>query len=281
MEVDMSTPSRVWFITGTSSGFGRNIAEDLIARGSRVVATARDPRVLDDLVARAPDRVQALRLDVTKPAEIQKAVQAATQRFGAIDVLVNNAGFSIVGALEETTDDELRATLEPMFFGAVALTRAVLPQMRERRSGSIVQITSMGGLTTAPGFGAYCAAKHALEGLSECLAAEVAPFGIRVLIVEPGAFRTRLFGAAFRELPALDAYAPTVGPIRAYAAQSDGSQGGDPAKAARAIIDAVEAGAPHLRLPLGADAVKAIREKLAKVAADVDGTEAVANATAF
>jgi len=157
----------------------------------------------------------------------------------------------------------------------------VLPAMRERRTGTIVQITSVGGLTTAPGFGAYCAVKHALEALSESLSAEVAPFGMRVLIVEPGAFRTRLFGSAFRALPALDAYQSSVGPLRAFAEQSEGKQPGDPVKAARAIIDAVNAGAPNLRLPLGADAVQNIRAKLAQVTSDVDQTESVANATAY
>jgi len=273
--------SKVWFITGTSTGFGRSIAEELIARGQRVVATARDPKSLDDLVARAPERVLALRLDVTQSAQIEDAVARARAHFGHVDVLVNNAGYSVLGAVEETSDAELRATLEPMFFGAVALTRAFLPAMRERKSGTIVQITSVGGLTTAPGFGAYCAAKHALEALSECMAAEVAEYGVRVLIVEPGAFRTRLFGGAFRDLPAMDAYASTVGALRKWRAETDGLQGGDPAKAATAIVDAVIAGAPTLRLPLGADAVQNIRDKLAKVRADVDANEAIANATAF
>jgi NAD(P)-dependent dehydrogenase (short-subunit alcohol dehydrogenase family) len=277
----MSKKDNVWFITGTSSGFGQAIAEEVLVRGGRVVATARDPRALDDLVARAPDRVHAVRLDVTRPAEIQTAVAAAMQRFGTVDVLVNNAGFSIVGAVEETPDEALRSTFEPMFFGAVALTRALIPHMRGRKSGSIVQITSVGGFTTAPGFGAYCAAKHALEALSESLAAELAPFGVRVLIVEPGAFRTRLFGGAFRALPELPGYESTVGPIRAFAAESDGSQPGDPAKAARAIVDAVAAGTPTLRLPLGADAIQSIRDKLAKVSADVDRNEATARATSF
>lgn len=277
----MSTQGKVWFVTGASSGFGRSIVEEAIARGERVVATARDPRSLGDLVARDPDRVQAVRLDVTKPAEIQSAVAAALQRFGAVDVLVNNAGFSIIGAVEETSDEDLRATLELMFFGAVAVTRALLPHMRERKSGTIVQITSVGGLTTAPGFGPYCAAKHALEALSESMASELAPVGVRVLIVEPGAFRTSLFGSAFRAMRAMDVYTPTVGAMRAWVAQSNGSQAGDPAKAAKAIADAVAAGAPTLRLPLGADAVASIREKLAKVAADIDRTEHVASATAF
>jgi NAD(P)-dependent dehydrogenase (short-subunit alcohol dehydrogenase family) len=273
--------NQVWFITGTSSGFGRAIAEDVVGRGGRVVATARDPRSLEDLIARAPDRICALRLDVTKPAEIESAVASATERFGAIDVLVNNAGFSIIGALEETGERDLRDTMEPMFFGAVAMTRRVVPQMRQRGSGTIVQISSMGGLTTAPGFGAYCAAKRALEGLSECLAAELAPFGVRVLLVEPGAFRTRLFGGAFRMLPETPDYAATVKPIREWVAAADGKQPGDPVKAAQAIVDAVAAGAPNLRLPLGADAVDGIRATLARIGADVDSTESVARATAF
>jgi NAD(P)-dependent dehydrogenase (short-subunit alcohol dehydrogenase family) len=277
----MSIQGRVWFITGTSSGFGRCIAEEALAKGDRVVATARDPRSLDDLVARAPERVHAVRLDVTMPAEIQSAVASALQRFGAVDVLVNNAGFSAVGAVEETSDEDLRAILEPMFFGAVATTRALLAHMRERRTGTIVQITSVGGLITSPGFGAYCAAKHALEAISESLAAEVAPFGVRVLIVEPGAFRTRLFGSAFRAMPAVAAYESTVGATRAWVAKTEGSQGGDPVKAAKAIVAAVAAGAPSLRLPLGADAVKSIREKLARVSADVDRSERVATDTAF
>ena len=273
--------NKVWLVTGSSTGFGRSLVEDLVARGENVVATARDSRTLSDLVARAPERVLALSLDVTKRDEIASAVQSASERFGAIDVLVNNAGYSIVGAVEETSEAELRAAFEPMFFGAVAMTQAVLPGMRERRSGTIVQISSVGGFITAPGFGPYCAVKHALEAMSEALAAEVAPLGLRVLIVEPGAFRTRLFGSAFRSMPAMDAYRDTVGPTRAYAAQSEGKQPGDPAKAARAIIDTVNAGSPNLRLPLGADAVQSIRGKLSQVATDVDDTEAMASATAF
>jgi NAD(P)-dependent dehydrogenase (short-subunit alcohol dehydrogenase family) len=214
---------------------------------------------------------------------VRSAVATAIAHFGGIDILVNNAGFSIIGAVEETSDAELRATLELMFFGAVATTTQVLPHMRERRSGTIVQITSVGGLTTAPGFGAYCAAKHALEALSECLSQEVKPFGIRVLVVEPGAFRTALFGAAFRRMPTLDAYATTVGPVRAWVAQTDGQQAGDPEKAARAIAELVSRPGQDLplRLPLGSDAVDGIRAKLAAIAADVDQTEELARATAF
>jgi NAD(P)-dependent dehydrogenase (short-subunit alcohol dehydrogenase family) len=277
----MTTQNKVWFVTGTSSGFGRNLVEEAAARGDKVVATARNPSALEDLVRLAPERVLALKLDVTKSEDIQSALQAAYDRFGAIDVLVNNAGFSIVGGVEETSEEELRATLETMFFGAAALTRAVLPGMRERKAGTIVQITSVGGLTTAPGFGAYCAAKHALEAYSEALSAEVAKLGIRVLIVEPGAFRTSLFGSAFRTMPELPAYAETVGPTRKYVVESAGKQPGDPVKAARAIADAVAAGAPTLRLPLGADAISFIRAKLDQVASDIERTEGAAVATAF
>jgi NAD(P)-dependent dehydrogenase (short-subunit alcohol dehydrogenase family) len=277
----MATNTKVWFITGASSGFGRTIAEEALARGESVVATARTVDALQDLRAQAPERVHVARLDVAKPDEIRAAVAEALTRFGRIDVLVNNAGYGIVGAVEETSDEELRGALEAMFFGAVSLTRAVLPHMRERRTGTIVQVTSMGGIITAPGYGAYCAAKHALEGLSESMAAELAPLGVRVLIVEPGAFRTRLFGAGFRSMPTIDAYATTVGATRAYANQVHGAQAGDPVKAARAIIDAVDAGAPTLRLPLGADAIDAIRAKLAAVASDVDRNEHIARATQF
>lgn len=289
---------QTWLITGTSSGFGRVLAEEVLARGDRVVATARDPGKLAGLVARAPDRVLALALDVTRRGDAERAIGEALAAWGAIDVLVNNAGFSILGAVEETPEAQLRDTMETLFFGAVAATRGVLPHMRERGRGTIVQISSVGGLVTSPGFGPYCAAKHALEALSEALAAEVAPLGIRVLIVEPGAFRTALFGAAFRAMPALPAYVPTVGPTRDYAAAMAGAQPGDPAKAARAIADAVASrpdavasgrpdasaggpGAAHLRLPLGADAVAAIRSKLAVLTADVDAAEPIARATAF
>jgi NAD(P)-dependent dehydrogenase (short-subunit alcohol dehydrogenase family) len=275
----MNDANKIWFITGTSTGFGRALALEAIARGERVVATARRAAAVADLVALAPERVLACELDVTQPAQIERAVDAAVARFGAVDVLVNNAGFSIVGALEETSDAELRATMETMFFGPVALLRAVLPPMRQQRAGCIVQITSVGGLITAPGFGPYCAAKHALEAVSEALAAEVAPHGIRILIVEPGAFRTELFGGGFRTMPETPEYAASVGPTRQYVVDSAGKQPGDPAKAARAICDAVAAGAPSLRLPLGADAVQSIRDKLARVAADVNASEPVASAT--
>jgi NAD(P)-dependent dehydrogenase (short-subunit alcohol dehydrogenase family) len=276
-----TSDQRVWFITGTSSGFGRAIAEEALRRGDRVVATARSPRALADLTAAHPDRVAALALDVDRPEQIRAAVAEALARFGRIDVLVNNAGYGIVGAVEETSDGELRAVMDTMFFGAVALTREVLPILRRQGRGAVVQISSVGGIVSPPGFGAYCAAKHALEAMSESLAAEVAPLGVRVLIVEPGNFRTNLLGGAAHRMPTIDAYAPTVGPTRAFMAQWDGVQPGDPAKAARAIADAVAAPEAPLRLPLGADAVAGIRQTLSAIAADVDRSEAVATATGF
>ncbi len=274
-----SPESRVWLITGASVGFGRSIVEEALRRGDRVVATARSLDSLADLASH--ERVLTLPLDVTQQAQIDEAVAAATAHFGRIDVLVNNAGYSLIGALEETSEKEMRSVMETMFFGAVALTRAVLPGMRERRSGTIVQITSVGGLTTAPGFGVYCAAKHALEGISECLSLELQGLGVRVLIVEPGAFRTALFGNRFRVMATTETYAATVGPVRSWATQHDGLQPGDPAKAAIAIAEALGQDPLPLRLPLGGDAVDAIRQKLAAIEADVARAEPVARATAF
>lgn len=273
--------TKVWFVTGTSSGFGHCIATELIERGHRVVATARDPRTLEGLVALAPDRVLALRLDVTRPADIEAALAATFERFGSLDVLVNNAGYTLSGAVEETSDAELRAVFEPMFFGALALTRAVLPHLRARGTGTIVQITSAAGLSTGPGFGAYSAVKYALEAASEALAGEVAPLGLKVLLVEPGMFRTSLLGAGYRAMPAMPAYEASVGPLRAYTETQRGAQAGDPKKAAKAIVDAVAAGVPTLRLPLGEDALQMIRGSLARVVADLDQNEAVARSTAF
>jgi NAD(P)-dependent dehydrogenase (short-subunit alcohol dehydrogenase family) len=220
-------------------------------------------------------------LDVTRPDQIDAAVQAALERFGRIDVLVNNAGYSSVGAVEEIDMDDLRVLMETMFFGPVALTKAVLPHMRERGSGAIVQISSQGGQYAFAGFGAYCAAKFGLEGLSEALADEAGPHGIRTLIVEPGAFRTELMGARFHRSRELDAYADTVGQTRAYVERIDGTQPGDPRKAAAAIVAALEAPEPPLRLILGADAVDAIRAKHERLRAELEGWEAVSRDTAF
>jgi NAD(P)-dependent dehydrogenase (short-subunit alcohol dehydrogenase family) len=271
--------ARVWFITGTTSGFGRAIAEAALERGDSLVATARRTDELADLGD--PERVHAVRLDVTDAADREAAVAAALERFGRVDVLVNNAGRTQVGAIEETTEEELRALFELHFFAPAALTRLVLPAMRAQGGGAIVQMSSVGGQVTAPGFGAYCATKFALEGLTETLRDEVQPFGIHTLIVEPGAFRTGLFrpDAAYMsdELPE---YAETVGPTREYVRTGHGQQAGDPAKAAAAIITALDADEPPLRLVLGADAIGNITRRLDAVTAELCQWEQVGRDTA-
>ncbi len=270
---------RVWFITGASSGFGQAIAAAALDRGDRVVATARRTDALERLDG---ERVLPVALDVTRPEDREAAVRQAVERFGRIDVLVNNAGRTQVGAVEETTDDELRALFELHFFGPAALTRLVLPLMRRQGGGAIVQMSSVGGQVTAPGFGAYCATKFALEGLTETLRDEVEGFGIRTLIVEPGAFRTGLFrrDAAY-ESAAMPEYAPTVGPTRDYVRGNHGTQPGDPAKAASAILAALDAPDPPLRLVLGADAIGNIRNRLGGLAAELDAWEPTGRETAI
>src|ERR1017187_314026 len=223
--------SRVWLITGGNSGFCRATTEAAVAAGDVVAATARRVTALDDLVAAHPDQVAALPLDVTDIAAIEATVRDITDRHGRIDVLVNNAGRSHVGAAEETTDAELRSLFDVHVFGPAALIRAVLPHMRARRSGAIVQLSSMGGQLSFAGFSAYSATQFALEGMSEALADEVRPLGIKVLIVEPGAFRTALFSNISASAQIAD-YTATVGPTRHMIETGNGTQPGDPAQAA-------------------------------------------------
>ncbi len=273
---------RVWLVTGASSGFGRAIAEVALERGDAVVATARRPEALDDVVSGAPEgSVLALGLDVTDPQQISRAVDEVVAGFGRVDVLVNNAGYGSVGAVEEFSMEELREHFETMFFGAVQLTKAVLPRMRERESGAIVQISSMGGQLAFPGFGSYCAAKFALEGLSEALAGEVAPFGIKVLIVEPGAFRTGFGGSRMHRSPEIEAYRDSVGGTRELVDGMDQTQPGDPKKAARAILTALDARETPLRLPLGVDAIENIRAHMDSTRVDLDAWETVSQDTAL
>ncbi|WP_410612755.1 oxidoreductase [Amycolatopsis sp. lyj-109] len=276
-----NTDGRVWLITGCSAGFGREIALAALAAGDRVLATARRPETLAELQERGGDRLRTAALDVTDAGQIDTAVQAALEAFGRIDVVVNNAGSGSVGAVEELTMDELRALMEVMFFGAVAVTKAVLPHLRAQGSGTVVQISSMGGQLSPPGYGAYCATKFALEGLSEALSAEVAPFGVKVLIVEPGAFRTEFGGGRMHRSRTIDAYAVSTSGTREAVENMDGTQPGDPAKAAAAIVRAVGRDDAPLRLALGADAVEAIRAHHVAVAADLAAWEEVSRATAL
>jgi NAD(P)-dependent dehydrogenase (short-subunit alcohol dehydrogenase family) len=270
----------VWLITGASSGFGRTLTEAALERGDSVAAAARNLAALGVLAEH--DRVEPVRLDVTDAAQRESAIRQTLGRFGRVDVLVNNAGRTQVGAVEETTDAELRSLFDLHFFAPAALTRAVLPIMRRQGGGAIVQMSSVGGQTTAPGFGAYCATKFALEGLTETLRDEVAGFGIRTLIVEPGAFRTGLFrpDAAY-ESAEMPEYADTVGPTREYVRTNDGLQPGDPAKAAATIIAALDAEETPLRLVLGTDAIGNIERRWQLLRDELDRWRRVGEATAF
>ena len=276
-----TTTERIWLITGASSGFGRALAEAAVAAGDRVIGAARRPDALADLATEHPDSVESVQLDVTDPDAIEAVVAEIEERYGRIDVLVNNAGHGQVGAVEETTDQELRDLFELHLFGPTALIKAVLPGMRAQGRGAIVQMSSMGGQIGVAGFSAYSATKFALEGLSEALAAEVAPFGIRVLVVEPGAFRTSFSGGGLLESEPMDVYAETVGATREMIKGMDGQQPGDPAKAAEAILAALAAEEAPLRLPLGADAVDGIVQHGEGVLDEVRAWERTARGTAF
>ena len=272
--------NKVWLVTGASSGFGRAITEAALAAGDIVVGAARRPEALDDLVAAHPDQVEALRLDVTDTAAAEAATADVIARHGRIDVLVNNAGRGHVGAFEETTDDELRALFDLHVFGPAALVRAVLPHMREQGAGAIVQMSSLGGQLSYPGFSAYSGTKFALEGMSEALALEVAEHGIKVVIVEPGSFRTSLYDGTSASVDG-GAYADSVAATRATVSAGFGEQAGDPAKAAALILAAVAADRPPLHLPLGDDSVTAILDHLDQVRGDINAWEKRTRATGF
>jgi NAD(P)-dependent dehydrogenase (short-subunit alcohol dehydrogenase family) len=270
--------ARVWLVTGAASGFGREIVRAALDRGDGVVVAVRDPAAVADLAVRPGALV--VRLDVTDPVAVAAAVAAAHERFGRIDVLVNNAGRGLVGALEETTPEQVRALVEINVFGVLAMTRAVLPGMRERGGGHLVQLSSVGGVVANPGHACYAMTKFALEGVSEGLAAELAPFGIRVTIVEPGPFRTASAGRSMVRSTPLAAYAGTpAADLRAALAEQDGRQPGDPARAAAAVLRCVDDPGAPLRLPLGDRAVDRIRAKLTAQLADLDAWEDVARAT--
>ncbi|MGW3146661.1 oxidoreductase [Streptomyces sp. NPDC001177] len=273
--------SRVWLITGASSGFGRAIADAALAAGDTVVGAARRTEALDEPAAAHPGRLEPLRLDVTDIAAIGPAVRDLVSRHGRIDVLVNNAGRTHVGALEETTDAELRALFDLHVFGPAALVRAVLPHIRERRSGAIVQMSSLGGQMSFAGFSAYSGTKFALEGMSEALADEVREFGIKVLIVEPGVFRTSIFGRGRAGASADSGVYAKVTEARRFIEGGDDTRPGDPAKAAALIIAALDADETPLHLPLGADSVTAVLGQLDTVRSDIAAWEQRTRATAF
>lgn len=277
----MKRSQRVWFITGCSSGLGRAFAMEVLQRGDLAVVTARDVAAVADLVEAFPDAALAVSLDVTSDASVVDAVGRAAAWRGRIDVLVNNAGFGTVGATEEIDDAEGRAAFEANFFGVHRMLKAVLPLMREQRRGHIINVSSMLGFSGAAGFSFYSAAKFAVEGLSESLAKEVAPFGIKVTIVEPGPFRTDFRNRSLRAAPVHDAYRDTMAGFRESIRAGDGKQPGDPARAAMLVWDMVESGSAPLRLPLGEICIRQMREKIDRVLGDIAAWEAPSKATAF
>ncbi|MEU1205863.1 oxidoreductase [Nocardia sp. NPDC005825] len=250
--------SRTWLITGASRGFGRRLAEAALDSGDQVLATARRPEQLADLVSRYGVRVRTAALDVTDADAARLAVDRSVAAFGRLDVVVNNAGYANSGPIEEMTEKDFREQFEANFFGVANVTRAALPVLRKQRSGVFVQFSSLGGrVGGTPGMGAYQSAKFAVEGYSEVLASEVAPFGVKVIIVEPGAFRTDWQGASMELHPVGADYEDTVGAMNRYRRENNGTQPGDPARAARVIIDVVGHDDPPRRLLLGAQAVTA------------------------
>ncbi|WP_405908889.1 MULTISPECIES: oxidoreductase [unclassified Streptomyces] len=247
--------SKTWLITGSSRGLGRALAEAVLAAGHQLVATARKPEQLDDLVRRFGDRVRTVALDVTDPAAARAAVQQAVDSFGRLDVLVNNAGYADVASIEDVTEDAFRAQIDTNLHGVVNVTKAALPVLREQGSGHIVQVSSVGGRVGTPGLSAYQAAKWAVGGFSEVLAQEVASFGIKVTVIEPGGLRTDWAGSSMSTPPVSDPYKPVIEPVVGFLGQADGTQPGDPALAAQAILHITEAADPPVRLLLGSDAV--------------------------
>ena len=274
--------SPIWFITGCSTGFGRDLAKAVMGRGWRAVVTARDKSKVADLVEGAGERTLALELDVTRPAQIGSAVQQALARFGAIDVLVNNAGYGYQTSVEEGEEAEIRALFEANVFGLFALTRAVLPGMRARRKGHVISITSVAGFVGFAASGYYAATKHAVEGWSDSLAAEVGPLGIKVTCVAPGPFRTDFGDRSLHKTPSrVPDYAETVAARMAMFEQRGKNQAGDPARAAQAMIHITEADNPPRHLVLGGFAMNVIPDKLKRTLAEIEAWRDVGGPTDF
>ena len=265
-----SRTGRVWLVTGTSSGFGKAIADAVVAHGDCLVAAVLRPSANADLLAAAPDRVRLVEVDVTNPSQVRDAIRVALDAFGRIDVVVNNAGYGLFGGVEEATDEQIRKQFEVNAFGVFDVTRAVLPVLREQRSGHLIMMSSIAGVVGAPGLAWYDATKFAVEGFSEALHAEAAAINVRVTIVEPGNFRTNWAGASMARANPIPDYAPAIDAYREQFAAIDGKQEGDPARLAQAIIQIVERPEPPMRLVLGEDALGYIRAKLTAQLAEHD-----------
>ena len=265
---------KVWLITGSSTGFGREIATEALKKGYRVVATARNTDKLKDLTEAYPERAIALSLDVTDKAQIEQAIKDAINTFGQIDVLVNNAGYGLMSAIEELSDEQIRSQFETNVFGLLNVTKAILPQLRQQKSGHIIMMSSIAGLVgKPPGFGIYNATKHAVEGISETLANEIEPFGIGLTIVEPGPFRTKFNESSLAQAEAMEEYSATVGQTRQFIAQEFSNIASDPQAGAKAIIRAIESENPPLRLLLGKPALENARKQLSAMMAEIDRWE--------
>jgi NAD(P)-dependent dehydrogenase (short-subunit alcohol dehydrogenase family) len=273
--------SKVWFITGSSRGLGRALAEEALKKGERVVATARKPEAFDDLKARHGDRLLSVTLDVTSPEQSVAAIKAGLDAFGRIDVLVNNAGYGFFGAFEEMSPDEFQAQIDTNFWGVVNVTRAALPVLRKQGSGHIIQITSVGGRGSMPGLSGYHAAKFAVEGFSESLAQEIKPLGLQLTIVEPGGFRTDWAGASMAYAEPLEAYRPSVGAMRDFLRQYAGQEPGDPRKGAEVILGIAAHPDAPLRLPLGNDALAVLRRGYQAAADELERWADLTKATDF
>jgi NAD(P)-dependent dehydrogenase (short-subunit alcohol dehydrogenase family) len=278
----MVNTDKVWLITGSSTGLGRALAEAALERGYRVVATARQPEQLQELRDRYPDRVLTVALDVTNEQSVQQAIAAALNTYDRIDVLVNNAGYALMGAVEEVSIEEVKRQFDTNFFGTLSMIRAVLPKMRKQGSGHILNLSSFGGIVSVAGYSLYCSSKFALEGLSEGLEQEVKPLGIKVTIIEPGAFRTDFRGRSLSvpEHQIAD-YAQTSGERIKQTQELNGKQPGDPVKAAAAMIQVVESNDPPLRLVLGEDAINIITQKLESMKAGLEQWKDVSTNTAL
>ncbi len=274
--------NKVIFVTGASRGFGELIVEQALAQGHSVVATARNPRTIVERFGDHPN-VLAVALDVTDDAQAHAAAMAAIERFGRIDVLINNAGYGLLGAVEEATAKEIEAVYRTNVFGLLAVTRAVLPYMRRRRSGHVINFSSIGGYAAAAGFGVYCSTKFAVEGLTEALAQELQPLGIHATVVEPGAFRTDFLDPKSLEVSprSIEDYRTTSGAMRELAANINNAQPGDPAKLAQVLIDFLDAPNPPVRLPLGSDTVAAIEAKNAATSELLNRWRSVSVSTDF
>jgi len=268
--------ARVWFITGSSAGFGYLLAKTLLERGERVIATARDVTKVEELRTRYPELARVFTLDVTRPAEIESVAQKAIAAWGEVDVVVNNAGYGLNGAIEEATEDEFEPMFQTNIYGLIRTTRAFLPHLRERRRGHIFNFSSIGGLIGMPGWGFYNTTKFAVEGFSEALAGEMRPLGVHVTIIEPGPFRTDFLGRsgklAQKELPE---YVETAGKAREYLKTQSGKQPGDPQRAVEAIIAVADAPEPPLHLLLGRPALTRYRDALAQKQSEMAKWESV------